>query len=124
MLKVQIDFEDNLYTQMLLESEKVPCLCKISDNFYIDFLESVPQVTGRVLNWRHVDIDLRVPAGAGGKYLHYKYGLITISDKQGNIYIIEELEMFVLGGGWISVIKGRDYTNVPEVEEPDWLKNL
>lgn len=124
MLEVEVDFPNNLYTQMILESEKVPCLCKISKGFFIDFLESYPQVTGKVLNWNFRDIDLRTPAGAGGEYLHYKYGLITISYKQDNVYIIDDLEMFSLGCGWGRIIENRNYADIPEVEEPDWLKNL
>lgn len=124
MLEVEVDFPNNLYTQMILESEKVPCFCKISKDFLIDFLESYPQVTGKVLNWNFRDIELRTPAGAGGEYLHYKFGLITISYKQDNVYIIDDLEMFSLGWGWGKIIENRNYADIPEVEEPDWLKNL
>lgn len=124
MLEIEVDFPDNLYTTMMLETEKVPCLCKISKDFLIDFLESYPQVSGKVLNFNLRDIDLRTSAGAGGKYLHYKYGLITLSYKKDNIYIIDDLEMFARGSGWQKIIQNRNYADIPEVEEPDWLKNL
>jgi hypothetical protein len=124
MLEIEIDFPNNLYTTMILESEKVPCLFKISQEFLIDFLVSYPQVSGKVLNFNLRDIDLRTPAGAGGEYLHYKYGLITISYKQDNIYIIDNLEVFSMGCGWQTVIENRNYADIPEVKEPDWLKNL
>ncbi|WP_151800064.1 hypothetical protein [Acinetobacter nosocomialis] len=124
MLEIEVNFPDNLYTQMIFESKKLPCLCKISKEFFIDFLVSHPQVSGKVLNWKFRDIDLRIPAGAGGEYLHYKYGLITISNKQDNIYIIDDLEMFALGFGWGKIIENRNYADVPKVEEPDWLKQL
>ena len=38
MLKVTVNFDDNLYTKKILEVNNVPCLCKISSTFEIDFL--------------------------------------------------------------------------------------
>ena len=35
MLEIEVNFPDNLYTTMMLETEKVPCLCKISKDFLI-----------------------------------------------------------------------------------------
>lgn len=124
MLEVQVKFENNLYTEMMLETKRVPCLCRISDKFYIDFLESIPSVTGQVINWKLEDIDKRVPAAAGGKYLHHKYGLITLVHIRENIYVIETLEMFARGIGWVQIIDHREYAAIPKVEEPDWLKDL
>jgi len=125
MLKILAEFEDNLYTEKLLEVEKVPCLCRISKIFEIDFLVANPQSTGIVTNWNHKDIDLRIPAGAGGKYTHYSYGLITLLKEQTGIYIIKNLEMFDLWeNGWKQIIQDCEYTDVPEVEEPDWLREL
>ncbi|CAM9350901.1 hypothetical protein [Acinetobacter bereziniae] len=125
MLKVNVNFDDNLYTKKILEVNNVPCLCKISSTFEIDFLEAIPQVTGKVLNWNHKDIDARIPAGAGGDYTHYKFSMISISKMDKNLYIIEKLSMFDLwSGGWINIIENREYTELIEEGEPDWLKNL
>ena len=93
MLKVTVNFDDNLYTKKILEVNNVPCLCKISSTFEIDFLEAIPQVTGKVLNWNHKDIDARIPAGAGGDYTHYKFSMISISKMDKNLYIIASLEL-------------------------------
>ncbi|NUE94721.1 hypothetical protein, partial [Acinetobacter seifertii] len=87
MLEVIVNFEDNLYTKKILEVNDIPCVCKISSTFEIEFLEAVPQVTGKVLNWNHKDIDARVPAGAGGEYIHDKFGMISISKLDNNLYI-------------------------------------
>ncbi|WP_212511120.1 hypothetical protein [Acinetobacter seifertii] len=125
MLEVIVNFEDNLYTKKILEVNDIPCVCKISSTFEIEFLEAVPQVTGKVLNWNHKDIDARVPAGAGGEYIHDKFGMISISKLDKNLYIIEKLSMFELwSGGWIKVIENREYVDIIAEEEPDWLKNL
>ncbi|MCG8284445.1 hypothetical protein ACG9XY_06835 [Acinetobacter seifertii] len=125
MLEVIVNFEDNLYTKKILEVNDIPCVCKISSTFEIEFLEAVPQVTGKVLNWTHKDIDARVPAGAGGEYIHDKFGMISISKLDNNLYIIEKLSMFELwSGGWIKVIENREYVDIIAEEEPDWLKNL
>jgi len=125
MLEVNVHFEDNLYTKKILEVNDIPCVCKISSTFEIEFLEAVPQVTGKVLNWTHKDIDARVPAGAGGDYTHYNFGIISISKLDNNLYIIEKLSMFDLwSGGWIKVIENREYVELIAEEEPDWLKNL
>lgn len=40
------------------------------------------------------------------------------------IYIIESLSMFESGSGWLPVVENREYSHVPEVEEPDWLREL
>lgn len=125
MLEVIVNFEDNLYTKKILEVNDIPYVCKISSTFEIEFLEAVPQVTGKVLNWNHKDIDARVPAGAGGEYIHDKFGMISISNLDNNLYIIEKLSMFELwNGGWIKVIENREYVDIIAEEEPDWLKNL
>ncbi|MBZ6532280.1 hypothetical protein [Acinetobacter seifertii] len=125
MLEVIVNFEDNLYTKKILEVNDIPCVCKISSTFEIEFLEAVPQVTGKVLNWTHKDIDARVPAGTGGEYIHDKFGMISISKLDNNLYIIEKLCMFELwSGGWIKVIENREYVDIIAEEEPDWLKNL
>ena len=124
MLSVKVQFENNLYTKMLLETRDNPCLCKIYENFEIIFFESIPEMTGIVNEWNIKDIDERVPAGVGGKYIHYKHGLITISHQTDDLYIIESLKMFVRGEGWINVIENKEYVDLIEEEEPDWLKNL
>lgn len=124
MLIVKAAFADNLYTEMLLEVKDNPCLCKISNIFEIVFFESIPEVTGIVHNCNSVDIDNRVPAGAGGEYFHYKYGLITIAHQADDLYIIENLKMFVHGDGWVPVIENKEYVDIIEKEEPDWLKNI
>lgn len=124
MLQVQAKFEDDLHTENMLKTTQIPCLCKIAENFEIDFLVTYPLVTGIVTGWEYKEIDLRVSAGAGGEYLHYKYGLITISKLEDNLYIIENLSMFESVRGWLSVIENRMYSPVLEIEEPDWLKNM
>lgn len=88
------------------------------------FLVTYPQVIGLVTGWEYKEIDLRVSADAGGEHLHYKYGLITISKLEDDLYIIENLSMFESGSGWLPVVESREYSHVPEVEEPDWLNNM
>lgn len=124
MLIVKSPFADNLYTEMLLRVKDNPCLCKISDIFEIVFFETSPEVTGVVQNWNLVDLDRRVPAGAGGNYFHYKYGLITITHQENDLYVINSLKMFVHGDGWVPVIENKEYIDIVEEEEPGWLKNM
>ena len=88
MLQVQAKFEDDLHTENMLKTSQIPCLCKIAEKFEIDFLVAYPQVTGLVIGWDYKEIDLRVSAGAGGEYLHYKYGLITISKLEDDLHKI------------------------------------
>lgn len=57
MLSVKVQFENNLYTKMLLETRDNPCLCKIYENFEIIFFESIPEMTGIVNEWNIKDID-------------------------------------------------------------------
>jgi hypothetical protein len=124
MLQVQVKFVDDLHTENMLKTAQIPCLCKIAKNFEIVFLVAYPQVTGIVTGWDYKELALRVGAGAGGEYLHYNYGLLTISKLKDDSYIIENLSMFESGSGWLPVIENRQYSFVPEVEEPDWLKNM
>ncbi|HFF2653655.1 TPA: hypothetical protein ACGCCX_001525 [Acinetobacter nosocomialis] len=124
MLQVHAKFEDDLHTENMLKTSQIPCLCKIAEKFEIHFLVAYPQVTGFVTGWEYKEIDLRVSAGAGGEYLHYKYGLITLSKLEKDLYIIENLSMFESGSGWLPVVENREYSHVAEVEEPDWLKDL
>ena len=32
--------------------------------------------------------------------------------------------MFVNGDGWVPVIENKEYIDIVEEEEPDWLKNM
>ncbi|EOR07413.1 hypothetical protein MMP65_08595 [Acinetobacter sp. ANC 3926] len=111
MLNLNLDLPNNIYSEMILDCENIPCLVRISDTFMIDFFETVPNVSGQVLEWSWHDLNHRVPAGTGGEYLYYKRSLITLNQIAEKKFAIVALSMFVNGVGWCSVIENGEYAN-------------
>ncbi len=51
MLILKLELPSNLYSEMMLECENILCLVKIDNCFNIEFFETVPNVSGEVLEW-------------------------------------------------------------------------
>ncbi|ATZ64497.1 hypothetical protein KTJ16_20875 [Acinetobacter bereziniae] len=120
MLILNLELPDNIYSEMMLECSDIPCLVKIDSNFIIDFFETVPLVSGYVLEWSWYDLNERIPAGAGGDYLYYKRSLITLDQIDNKRFNIIGLSMFVNGVGWCKVIENGQYANPnPELWDID-----
>lgn len=108
-MKLKIDFPKNMITDNLLRQERIPCLCKIARDFEICFSDTVPNSSGVVLEWDRGELELRAPAGAGGKYTHYSNGLITLGLNNDDFYEIVDLDMFYDNLGWCAVVRNREY---------------
>lgn len=114
-MKLKTEFPDNLNSEMLLSCKLIPCFCKISSVFEIEFNEIMQtNVTGLVEDWDIKEIDLRSPAGGGGKYIHYNYGLVTLNKIDRDIYNIVELRFFCSSVGWNSIVVNGMYGPIGE----------
>jgi hypothetical protein len=106
---LEIDFSKNLAVDMLLEQEKIPCVCRVGSSFEVSFNSPLPVASGVVSDWELSMLEERAPAGAGGEYIYYQPGLITISRIDENKYKVVDLAFFCEGVGWCLVIKDGEY---------------
>ncbi|MDK1397490.1 hypothetical protein [Pseudomonas protegens] len=110
-MKLRIEFPEDLRTEQLLRQVRIPCLCKISENFEICFSDTVPESSGIVLEWDRKELESRAVAGGGGQYTHYANSLITLKDVGSGVYQIIDLDMFYTRFGWCEVLKNGEYAS-------------
>jgi hypothetical protein len=104
LLKIQLP--DNLVVQGLLEQKNIPCFCRVrSSSFEILFQDPFPQATGVVEGWDQRVLDERADAGAGGQYLHYCFGMVTLRKAGEHIFDIVDLSFFKSSIGWCSIVE-------------------
>ncbi len=115
-VQLVIQFPKNLVTELLIQQKDIPCFCKIAKDFELDFTESIPQVSGKVIHWDRRELELRAEPGAGGEYTHYRNGLVSLQEtEQKDVYNIIDLKLFYYHLGWCSVITNGEYSAyVPE----------
>jgi hypothetical protein len=103
-MELHITFPKNLITEWLLQQEKIPCICLVSQEFEMRFQEPLPEARGLVRDWDRRSIDDRVPAVVGEPYTHYAFGLVSLEPSAPDCYHISELALFDGGCGWCPVI--------------------
>ena len=105
LLKVQ--FPDNLVVKNLLEQKNIPCFCRIRGlSFQLLFQNPLPIAVGDVDDWTSKEIDDRSPAGAGGEYTHYCFGMVTLEQVGAHIFNIVDLSFFGGNNGWCPIVEG------------------
>lgn len=106
-MQLIVQLPDNLIVQGLLEQKNIPCLCRIKGGlFEVLFQDPLPQATGSVEGWTHKEIDTRSPAGVGGKYTHYCFGMVTLKKTAEHIFDIVDLSFFEFNLGWFTILEG------------------
>ncbi|WP_092304269.1 hypothetical protein [Pseudomonas sp. NFIX28] len=108
-MKLNIRFPKNLATDALLGQKLIPCLCKVSKEFEVSFLDPMPEVSGVVSEWDRKELELRAIAGVGGQYTHYAFGRITLKEVELDVYQVIDLEMFYRIFGWCVILKDGEY---------------
>ena len=97
---------------MLIKSERIPCLCKVSSNFVVEFNDVLPEpITGTVEDYSSRELNLRAPAFGGGKHAYYNPALISLQRVRLGVYEITELSFFCAGPGWCEIIKNGQYVH-------------
>ncbi|WP_082267107.1 hypothetical protein [Komagataeibacter europaeus] len=108
-MKLKIAFPDNILSKIIINQKFIPCLCKISRDFGLEFRDPLQEAVGIVLEWDYTLIEERAPALVGGEYSHYADGEISIMHVSEDIYDILDLKMFYPDYGWCPIIKDGDY---------------
>lgn len=80
-----ICFEQDLISQRLLELRYLPCLCRVSETFEIEFFDPLPVVSGTVTEWDRTALEQRVIPGTGGEYSHYALSEISLAPLEENV---------------------------------------
>lgn len=118
LLKIQLP--DNLVVQSLLEQKNIPCFCRVrGSSFELLFQDPLPQAVGIVEGWTHRVIDDRAPAGAGGMYTHYCFGMVTLKQAGENVFNILDLSFFESAIGWSPIMAGGELCEVREWNTPE-----
>ncbi|WP_175220429.1 hypothetical protein [Achromobacter deleyi] len=104
-------FPQTISAARLLLQTDIPCICKVGGDFEIEFQAPLPEVLGFVEDWDRDMLDLRVPAGAGGRYTHYAYATLTLKEITKDVYLIVDLKMFDSDFGWCPVIEKSTYAS-------------
>ena len=107
---LKIEFPDNLRTESLIKQANIPCLCKIGKKgFEIEFRDPQQHTVGLIETWDMQEINNRSPAGAGGEYIHYSDGLITLEPIHQDCFEVIGLDFFCGSSGWHPIIRDKKY---------------
>ena len=95
---LNIRFPDNLDTEILLEKGDIPCVCRVSNIFEVEFIRPLNTIAlGTVDEWDLREIGYRVPGRGGGKYIYHNFAKISLNYiSEGNmklqvlVYIVKE----------------------------------
>ncbi len=119
MIILTAGFPDNLYTSRLLKFKKIPCFCRVGDEFEVEFTDPLVPIVGKVTDWDDAKVNLSVPTMVGGRYSQYGHSLITMTKIGEDRYSIDELSIFSRALGWCEVIVEGDYAPPHESWEVD-----
>lgn len=118
LLKIQLP--DNLVVKSLLEQKNIPCFCRVrGTSFELLFQGPLPQATGVVEDWTHKVIDDRAPAGAGGEFTHYCFGMVTLKKAEEHVFDIVDLSFFESTTGWCPIMTSGELCAVRQWNTPE-----
>lgn len=121
LLKIQLP--DNLVVQGLIEQKNIPCFCRVrGTSFEILFQDPLPQALGNVEGWTQKMIDDRAPAGAGGNYTHYCFGMVSLKKAAEDVFEIMDLSFFESTNGWCPIMKGGELCEAMQWNTPEELE--
>lgn len=119
-MQLTIEFPDILLIEDLINQKKIPCMVCVSGNFEIifpSFLGFYTDVIGFIKDINVQIVEELIPPGAGGQYIYYCSGLITIKRLDDSLFHIVELSMFDNCLGWCQIIENGQYA-----EPNDYMK--
>jgi hypothetical protein len=106
IMELDITFPNNLSTAEMLKVRRIPCLCSIDgEDFNIAFQPPLPDVSGKVCGWTPSIISERAPAGVGGQYTYFCFGMVSLVQKQETMYRIVDLYFFDRNYGWCGIVE-------------------
>lgn len=110
---IRINFPDDLRTEMMLELNHIPCFCKVKGaSFELSFAEPLPTGSGIVYEWSIEKIDERAPAGAGGEFVHFCFGTVTLEPIAENTFQIVDLSFFKTSfPGWFPIVVAKEWAD-------------
>lgn len=95
-------------SRSVVRQQRIPCLCRVSNDFEILFQAPLPEAGGQVVGWSRSELEIHVVEGVG-QYEHTVNGLVTLQEQDDGSYGIVELEMFYGGFGWVPLISAGRY---------------
>lgn len=107
-LKMKVN---NVLSSQLLEQINIPCLCKVSDYLEIIILSDYHNLILISEYYDYNEWSIRCPCLAGGEYLFYNFGLITVKKSEVGEYFIYNLSLFDNYVGWCPIITDMKYAN-------------
>lgn len=77
---------------------------------------------GNVEGWTQKVIDERAPAGAGGEYTHYCFGMVTLKRAGEHVFDIVDLSFFKSTIGWCPFMANGELCEVRQWNTPEELE--
>jgi hypothetical protein len=124
---LHIELPKNLRVEGMLGQKNIPCLCRIGGGkgFELAFQNPLPEAIGRVEGWDCALIDERAPAGAGGQYTHYCFGVVTLKRVEANLYSIVDLSFFQEAyPGWFPIVTDGAWSTPAPQKTPEELAEM
>ena len=125
MMYLETEFPNDFRTTDLLESNLVPCICRISDKFKIEFSPPIfdESIFGEIKGWDQEKLDERVMAWVGGQYFSINHAQISVEKIKDSTYRVMDLLFFTPGFefGWHPVIASGDYGPVLSAYDDDGI---
>ncbi|MGL3336740.1 hypothetical protein [Pseudomonas aeruginosa] len=102
----------NAVLERCIRQERLPCLCRVSNDLEILLRDPLPAASGLVVGWSRNELDRRVVEGAW-KHEFTVNALLTLGKLDDGAYRIMDLDMFSSGFGWIALICRGNYVELP-----------
>tara|TARA_Y100001954_G_C15433048_1_gene417811 strand:- start:128 stop:580 length:453 start_codon:yes stop_codon:yes gene_type:complete len=119
-ITLSAQFPSNLRTRSLLTQVDIPCLCRINySDFEMEFRLPLQPTLGRVTGHEMKEIEVRAPAGAGGEFIYYNEGLVSLSPLKPGSYSIVKLALFDEFVGWCPIILNSEYAAPRNFDDVD-----
>lgn len=109
----------DLTAQAMLKQQDIPCISRVSRDFEIVFESPSPTMVGVVTEWDSKLLSARAPAGAGGRYTHYRPSLICLHELEDGLFKIVSLKMFYESFGWLQIIHNGEYSTPGPIWDED-----
>ena len=85
----------------------------------MEFRHPLQQTRGQVTGYDLKEIEKRAPAGAGGEFIYFNEGLVSLSPLGGESYAIINLAIFDESVGWCPILQDCRYAEPRNLDDQD-----
>jgi hypothetical protein len=105
MIRLHIRFPDNIIADEVIKQKHIPCFCKYRGELEVSFNSPLPEAIGKVDGLSMTDLSDRASAGAGGHYIFFEFGMITLRMIEKEVFDVVDLLFFDGTEGWRTIVE-------------------